>query len=246
MTQRRSSALIVFAGLLSILTLGCSTATTSSVPQAPAPSVTPEAQPEPKPAEPKPEKTEPTKIEPASAVAPKPSPVASTKPQSEVPTPDISQDKIISSVKADWNGDGVSDRAILVVGEPTEADLLIYLSGISKPMTKKNIAWRGEMYGTNPSLSVNPQGSLVITSANEAIGRDRWSKKVTALYDKGEFEVAGFTYSYRDTLDLANTGTCDVNLLTGKGIKNDKEFRTTLKPMSLAEWTEDSEPKECR
>jgi hypothetical protein len=246
----------LLAGCISLTTLGCASSTTSSVPSASnaAPPI----------AEPKPEQTP----KPSEVAAAKPEAPASTEPDStEVKSkattpakspapsqsapPEIAQDKVLSSATSDWNRDGIEDRAILAASDadPTETDLFIYLSDQSqKPklaLSKKNVAWRGAMYGTQPSLSVNPQGSLVIQSANDAIGRDRWSKKITALYENGEFIVAGFTYSYHDTLDLSAGGTCDVNLLTGKGVKNDKEFRTTLKPLNLQAWTEDSEPKEC-
>jgi hypothetical protein len=243
MTQRLSPVLTLLLGLFGFSLFGCSSAP-SSISQPTVSPAPPSVEAEPKAVKTEAEKLNPVaKAEPTPESKPSAQPVASPKP---APQPDVPQDKIISSVKADWNGDGFVDQAILVAGEPTETTLMVYFSGTTQPITKQNVAWRGEMYGTQPSLSVNPQGSLVITSANDAIGRDRWSRKLTALYEKGGFVVAGYTYSYRDTLDPMNAGTCDVNLLTGKGIKNDKEFRTTLKPMPLAEWTENSEPKECQ
>jgi hypothetical protein len=248
----------LLAGCISLTTLGCASSTSSNLPQAsngatpiaeakseqtPKPSEIAEAKPE-APASTAQVSTEAKSKSQSTAPAKSPAPAQSAPPE-------IAQDKALSSTTSDWNRDGIEDRAILVASEadPTETDLLIYLSDQSQTpklaLNKKNVAWRGAMYGTQPSLSVNPQGSLVIQSANDAIGRDRWSKKITALYENGEFIVAGYTYSYHDTLDLSAGGTCDVNLLTGKGVRNDKEFRTTLKPMSLQTWTADSEPKEC-
>jgi hypothetical protein len=253
------SALLI--GSMNLTIAGCASSTTSSAPpgqggstpiaesqskQTPKASESPDAQPEKTDASASTEQDS-TEVKPKSQSVPSSKSAA----PSEVAVPDIPQDKVLSSVKADWNRDGVTDRAILAASEadPTETDLLIYLSDPSQKsrlaLSKKNVAWRGAMYGTQPSLSVNPQGSLVVNSANDAIGRDRWSKKITAMYENGEFVVAGYTYSYHDTLDLSVGGTCDVNLLTGKGVRNNQEFRTTLKPMNLKNWTEDSEPKEC-
>ncbi|MBN8564147.1 MULTISPECIES: hypothetical protein [unclassified Leptolyngbya] len=261
---QRSNLRVVMSALLighmNLTMVGCASSTPSSAPPGQSGS-TPiaEAQPKQTPnssesSGAQPEKTEaPASTQPTAEVKPKSQSVPSSKTSasSEIAMPDIPQDKVISAVKADWNGDSITDRAILTVSEAdaTETDLLIYLSDPSQKsrlaLSKRNVAWRGAMYGTQPSLSVNPQGSLVINSANDAIGRDRWSKKITAMYENGEFVVAGYTYSYHDTLDLAVGGTCDVNLLTGRGVKNNQEFRTTLKPMNLENWTEDSEPKEC-
>lgn len=165
----------------------------------------------------------------------------------------IRPDRVISVVTSDWNGDGSFDRALLLVSEKEadEVDLLIYLSASDKPydmrlaVTKANIAWRGAMWGTQPSLEVNDRKSLIITSANDAIGRGRWTRKLTLVYLGKSFVVAGYTYNSHDTLDLTSS-TCDVNLLTGNGIKNKKPFKTTYKAVAVAEWSAAAIPPECR
>ncbi|OJJ09131.1 hypothetical protein BKI51_21905 [Alphaproteobacteria bacterium AO1-B] len=50
--------------------------------------------------------------------------------------------------------------------------------------------------------------------------------------------VGGYTYSFYDTLAVdANgdvlTGECDVNLLTGKGFKDGKPFRTSFRSVPV-------------
>lgn len=158
----------------------------------------------------------------------------------------------ISFVSTDWNGDGLEDMAFLITSAPREpkATLLIYLSEapdrLRLAIRKENIVWHGSMYGNEAKLSLNDQGSLVISSQNEAIGRGRWNQKITAMYQDGAFIVAGYTYNYRDTLNLAAGGTCDVNFLTRRGIRNNNPFRIDRALINLVDWTESSIPTECK
>lgn len=161
----------------------------------------------------------------------------------------IQPERVLSVVTADWNKDGNFDRAILIEAEPTEVDLLIYLSDghgkMQLAIAKKNIAWRGAMWGTQPTMNINPVRSLEIISGNDAIGRNRWMQKLTVAYRNREFTVVGYTYNARDTLDLDDQMECDVNLLTGMGIKNGQSFMTSASAVTLANWSETSSPKEC-
>ena len=88
--------------------------------------------------------------------------------------------------------------------------------------------------------------AVIIHSANDAIGRGRWSRKLTVAYIDKTFVVAGYTYNSRDTLDLSAHTNCDVNLLTGRGIKNQKPFKTAVKIVPVADWSEGAIPRECR
>jgi hypothetical protein len=164
----------------------------------------------------------------------------------------VRSERVLSVVTADWNGDGAFDRALLIASEtePDQVDLMLYLSESSDNMrlvvSKKNIAWRGAMWGTQPALDLAGRGSLVITSANEAIGRNRWTQKLTVVYRDQAFVVAGYTYTERDTLAPGSSSSCDINFLTGRGVKNKKSFRTSAKAVALTNWSEASIPQECR
>lgn len=161
--------------------------------------------------------------------------------------------RVVSAATGDWNSDGMMDRAFLVAGDNDEMDvaLHIYLGELSSPLPKLEIikpdlVWSGAMWGTTPSLTLGKSGSLEVHSQNEAIGRHRWNQTLTLAYRQGAFVVAGYTYNSYDTLDLNAGLSCDVNLLTGGGIKDKKSFKIPAKMTPLADWSADQIPAQCR
>lgn len=157
--------------------------------------------------------------------------------------------RVIDVLGAEWTGDGGLDRAVLVEGRE-DADLLIYVSAggpreMQLAAAARDMVWYGAMWGTIPSLSQSPAGGLQVVSQNESIGRNRWHQVLTIAYRGGTFVVAGFTYSDYDTLDPSATTDCDVNLLTGRGIKNGQGFRTSARALPVSEWHAEAVPNEC-
>mgnify|MGYP000218135693 CR=1 FL=1 len=158
---------------------------------------------------------------------------------------------MLGYVSGDWNDDGGMDSAILVSpdNEDEDAGLYIYLeedNNAQFEIFKPNLAWSGMLWGTKPSLGLTASGSLQVLSQNQAIGRNRWSQKLTIAYRNKHFIVAGYTYEAYDTLE-PETGeiSCDVNLLTGKGVRDGKSFKTKKMKIKLADWTHESAPKQC-
>ncbi len=162
----------------------------------------------------------------------------------------------IASLSADLNGDGLSDRAQLVeTPEGGDADLVIYTArpdgGEDLAVRAEKLVWVGGI-GQKPGLRVTKGGSLQVSSMNESIGRDRWYQTLTIAWRDGRFVLAGFTYSWYDTLDLGNAGTCDVNLLTGRGEltrgpeggATTTRFRTAMRGGPIAAW-DHTIPAEC-
>ena len=145
--------------------------------------------------------------------------------------------------------DGDIFRFRAVLAETDEGgDLYIYTDageGWKLAVEADNIVWRGGMYGQEPWLEATEHGSLKLYSENSAIGRNRWEQILTIAYRGGAFVVAGFTYSYYDTLDPDAGGICDVNLLTGKGEHKGKPFKTSFNALPVQEWTMDTRPPEC-
>lgn len=97
--------------------------------------------------------------------------------------------------------------------------------------TKKSVVYSGTMWGKLPWLEVNGKGSLFIKSGNETIGRDRWTQTLLVVYRNKEFPIAGIAYTARDTLDARRLVVCDVNFLTGKGLRNSTPIPAMVKPI---------------
>jgi hypothetical protein len=162
----------------------------------------------------------------------------------------IDPTRLLGFALGDWNGDFRDDRAVLVESEDGEsADLLVFLTGDGdgelRLIRADRIAWMGSMAGQAPYLERRENGSLVVVSENETIGRDRWRIELTIAYREGSLQVGGFTMHSRDTLDPENVGDCDINLFTGRGIRNGVEIRTALRASPIEEWDMDRIPEEC-
>ena len=168
----------------------------------------------------------------------------------------ISPKQVIGTITHDWNDDGGMDRAILfIVPQNDEASLVIYLSNpddndMAQSVLVPGIAWVGGLWGQQPELSLNGAGSLIVTSMNEGCCRTRWNQKLTIAFRNGQFVVAGYTHTDRDTLELENYGTCDVNFLAGKGEvsrggKAKTGFRAKFISPPLVQWNQDLVPAEC-
>lgn len=161
---------------------------------------------------------------------------------------------VLSVITADWNKDGRKDRAVLMYNYGMgEADLVIYLGSqdaMVEHVFAPQIAWYGNMWGQQPSLTLNDTGSLLVHSLNIGIGRNRWEQTLTIAYRDEAFVVAGYTYSYHDSITPENYGDCDVNLLTGNGEVSIGEgplrkFILGTTSTSLLDWNLDTYPKEC-
>ena len=154
---------------------------------------------------------------------------------------------LVSMVEADLNDDGRPDIARLVVGAHIDADLKIWLGTTSSPsVVVEGIAWRGALYGTQPELTLGPQGSLMLKTQNTAIGRWKWTETLTIAYREGRFLIAGYTYSGYDGIDLT-TLDCDVNLLTGNGYHNGEIVLFAPRRIGLTEWSSERDaPSACQ
>ncbi|QDG78454.1 hypothetical protein [Labrenzia sp. PHM005] len=156
---------------------------------------------------------------------------------------------VISAVSGYQNGDYY--RAVLVNNDG-DADLYLFSRDINEihlEATAPGIAVTG-IGGSDAALTTTDKGALKVQSENIAIGRHRWQQTLTIFHRNGRFVVAGYTYSFYDTLAVdANgevlTGECDVNLLTGKGFLDGKAIRTNLKALPVSEWSMDTSPPEC-
>ncbi|MFY0595184.1 MAG: hypothetical protein JXQ85_02020 [Cognatishimia sp.] len=155
-----------------------------------------------------------------------------------------------TKLSADLNGNEVPEFYELLVNEENIVTLLISEDD-AEPIEAADIAWKGGLYGQEPELELAPNGSVRVISQNEGCCRHRWRQTLTLAYRQGAIRVAGMTYQWRDTLDLDLYGTCDVNLLTGKGVaenggRSPKWFAVPAVAPRVTDWTLDASlPEAC-
>lgn len=165
----------------------------------------------------------------------------------------IDPGRIVPAATGDWDKNGAGDLALLVKpddGTDENNAVYIYLAGEDGPLALKsavpNKVWgQYGMAGQAPSVTALPNGSLVITTHNDSVGRDRWEQKLTIAYRNFDFVVGGYTYSSYDTLNLDNTSHCDLNVLTGKGKSNDKPVSAKGELVLLDDWNDDRGQHAC-
>jgi hypothetical protein len=152
----------------------------------------------------------------------------------------VAQD-VLGVVKSDLDNSGAPEVFTLLNTGTGTADLQIDDTAMGTVFAA-DIAWVGGP-GQVPMIALAENGSVQVTSMNDAVGRDRWTLTLTIAYRNEAYRVAGYTYIWRDTLDLANNGVCDVNLLTGHGeVSIDGGPRPqptqSLPAMPVTDWTE--------
>lgn len=167
---------------------------------------------------------------------------------------DFPADRITAAAVGDWNRDSVQD--LVVIASPPEGSdddngVYIYLtegglSLLSLKVSAPNRTWGSTtVYGQEAGVAALANGSIVVTSQNSAIGRNRWEQRVTIAYRSSQFVVAGYTYSAYDTLDPNHSESCDLNVLTGKGTANGKPVATKGAQVTFEAWRDEMGQKAC-
>lgn len=163
--------------------------------------------------------------------------------------------RIVFAATGDWDKDGSSDLAMLVAPvEGTDEDYAVYIylnDGDTDRLKLKTVVpnkvWGDlTMAGRAPSITALENGSILITTHNDSVGRDRWEQKLTVAYRNFDFVVAGYTYTSYDTLDPDNTTECDFNVLTGKGKSSGKPVAVAGKLIFLKDWNDEAGQKVCQ
>lgn len=163
-------------------------------------------------------------------------------------------DRIVSASSGDVNGDGEPDLVLLLTPDEAAGEidhgLLLFLGGeedrgqIAPQAYYPDMVWGGlpdGMVGNRPSVDIAANGSIRLFSHNDAIGRSRWSQTLTLAWRKGRLLLAGFSYESRDTLTKGgDPHECDVNLLTGKGVREvngeREQFSVPDHDLTVTDW----------
>lgn len=179
----------------------------------------------------------------------------------------------VYDVALDLNRDGKADRAVLVTTSPDtdsysddkswywlandeRIDLYIYFGAgdappdLSKPpdVLAPGIVTAERINQIYP-LEAKANGALVVTGAYYLFSNSA-SETLTIVERKSELVIAGYTYDFE--WRTGEQGGCDVNLLTGRGVRYSgadsvkKTVRVPAKPVRLTQWSTKTRPKPCR
>lgn len=154
--------------------------------------------------------------------------------------------KVLNEVALDIDHDSKMDRAALVEAADG-ADLYIYLAAETLDLSRKpSILKKGLTTARILRFESDAKGSLTVVSGCGGCSND-YATTLTIVYRGGQFLIGGVTYD-RDT--RTGTGSCDINFLTGKGVKSkglakDKPIKAKFAPIKLADWSEAKRPKAC-
>jgi hypothetical protein len=158
--------------------------------------------------------------------------------------------EVLVEFKGDIDRDGQQDRVLLIPADDLGTlDLAVYLSSEKRSKDKpsayiKAFSWGYDM--SMPNVSLTDKGSLTLEFANHDMGRNRWGTKFTIVYRQNKLLVAGYTHHEYDTLDPKNEASCDINLLTGKGVSNGKNVKIPAGGVELIHWDDTKISKHCR
>lgn len=171
-------------------------------------------------------------------------------------TGDLRPQDILDAAIGDWNKDGRDDLALIAITDrdDMQVGLYVYLreaetdgSLLTLALAVPDKIWGGRggdggAFGQEPSIKALSNGSIAITTQNYGIGRNRWEHTLSLAYRDGRFLVAGLTFHAFDSLQEEEPLTCDLNLLTGRGVVNDTPVRFAPLSLTLDRWdTSDGE-----
>lgn len=160
----------------------------------------------------------------------------------------ISPGDVFSAVVGEWTNDGTPDHALLVRNGPEALDLYIYASD---PTPDDRLHMKLAVYVPGfASVSADMDDTLVLESKTyNSLQYSEYYMKggyqtLTLSYRGGQFVVSGVTFVSYDNLNDKEY-SCDVNLLTGKGLVNKKPVKVAMGGIPVAEWNLETDLKMC-
>ncbi|WP_457637707.1 hypothetical protein [Oceanithermus sp.] len=152
---------------------------------------------------------------------------------------------VLDVVRADWNGDGVLDRAVLWQPQAGEdlANLYVFLSGEDEPVVATGIAW-SRFGGQEAWLESDPRGFSVLSGGNA--GGLEWQEGLAIGFDANGPRVVGYSYHSYEANGSENGFVCTADFAAGKGNRNGTAFAIAGGAVPLAEWSFEKIPVPCR
>ena len=152
---------------------------------------------------------------------------------------------VLDVVRADWNNDGVLDRAVLWQPQTGEdlANLYVYLSGNGGPIMATGVAW-SQFGGQEAWLESDPRGFSVLSGGTA--GGLKWQEGLAITFDESGPRVVGYSYHSYDASNPEDGFVCTADFAAGKGSRNGTEFAISGGAPRLASWNFERIPVPCR
>jgi len=152
---------------------------------------------------------------------------------------------VLDVVRADWNNDGVLDRAVLWQPQAGEdlANLYVFLSGRDEPFVATGVAW-SQFGGQEAWLESDPRGFSVLSGGTS--GNLYWQEKLAIAFDESGPRVIGYSYQSQRASDPEYGFVCTADFAAGKGSRNGTEFAISGGAPRLASWSFERIPVPCR
>ncbi len=167
----------------------------------------------------------------------------------------IDPERIASATTGDWDGDGDIDLAMLVrpaqdQGTAKNAIYILFNDPLSGSMEVKALAndkVEGDFIyvGNEATISALPNGSILVSTKNGAEGQRHYEQKLTLAYRNFQFVVAGYTFTRSDDNGVENFQSCDLNVLTGKGKRDDAPFSVAPRFTTIEDWNDEMGTQSC-
>jgi hypothetical protein len=159
---------------------------------------------------------------------------------------------LLSLVQQDWNRDGRLDKALLLrdSSDARQVALRIYLSdgsdtGYRLAGRHDAIGWAGQGEAGRPDLSASESG-VTLRSGDSGSTKTPWHEVLSIDRRDDRFVVSRYTVNWHDKSDRRAGFRCDINLVTGSGIRNMASLESVPAPATLEKWQRDALPPDCR
>ena len=151
-------------------------------------------------------------------------------------------------IRDDINGDDIEDIVRLLPAAPGENHHVLEISLSQGETFRKYVIKNLVTSLSTPGASLEPldNDSFKIVIDHSNAGNTAGLREYTVSWNGGSFIVSGITVSEYHQVNPELGGSCDINLVTGVGERNNKAIRIKGLKRDIASVDSEWLPKECK
>lgn len=155
------------------------------------------------------------------------------------------QMELEKEIAIDFNQDETED-SVKLLPAPEGSDYHVLEISVSNGEKYQNEKLVYAFSNPGASLEELDNGSFKVIIDHSGAGRSASLREYTISYRDSRFVVSGITVSEYDRIDPNLGGSCDINLLTGKGERNSRPVKLRPQKLDLTKVSFEWLPKECK